>query len=252
MNPFHNSLNDPARLNALLSLKLLDSVAEKSFDWLTRLVRQFLGVRFRLEVRDTGIGIAPAHLRRLVAAFSQADDSSTKNHGGSGLGRAIARQLIELMGGKIGFKSDVKCGSTFSNKLELTPARNQVKSNPPLPETGLREGPALDRQCGLVAEDNESNQLVFMRLHEQLGHGCVVVPNGQATFDQLAHRLGGTCANLGAQQLHSTALRLEQAGSAGQWAESGILLSRFDQQWIETRNALQKISHPLLHENSNC
>ena len=73
----------------------------------------------RFEVIDTGIGINPAAQTRIFEAFTQADPSIHKKHGGTGLGTTIAKQLIELMGGTISLESEVGKGSTFAVELNF-------------------------------------------------------------------------------------------------------------------------------------
>ncbi len=70
-------------------------------------------VNVTIRVTDTGIGIDPAAKNKIFSTFSQADQSTTREFGGSGLGMAIAKQLIEAMGGEINFESQLNVGSTF-------------------------------------------------------------------------------------------------------------------------------------------
>jgi two-component system sensor histidine kinase RpfC len=76
-------------------------------------------VSLKFSVRDTGIGIPPEAQARIVDSFSQADQTTTRRFGGTGLGTTIAKQLVELMGGRIGLESAVGLGSTFSFELKL-------------------------------------------------------------------------------------------------------------------------------------
>jgi two-component system sensor histidine kinase RpfC len=76
-------------------------------------------VRLKFSVRDTGVGIPPEAQQRIFESFTQADQSTTRRFGGTGLGTTIAKQLVELMGGRIGLESAVGLGSTFWFEISL-------------------------------------------------------------------------------------------------------------------------------------
>jgi two-component system sensor histidine kinase RpfC len=76
-------------------------------------------VTLKFSIRDTGIGIAPQDQRRIFESFTQADQTQTRRFGGTGLGTTIAKQLVELMGGRVGLESAVGLGSTFWFELPL-------------------------------------------------------------------------------------------------------------------------------------
>ncbi|QEP42180.1 PAS domain S-box protein [Ectothiorhodospiraceae bacterium BW-2] len=88
-------------------------------------------VELRIAIRDSGIGISAEQQRRLFNSFSQADSSTTRKYGGTGLGLTISKKLVEMMGGEIGLHSVVGEGTTFHITL---PCRSAERSpNPPLP-----------------------------------------------------------------------------------------------------------------------
>jgi len=128
-----------------------------------------LAVRF--EVHDTGVGIPPEKQGRIFEPFAQADSSTTRVHGGTGLGLTIALRLVERMGGRLTLRSAPGEGSTFTFTLPFVasaaPAPRPL-SLTPLPPTVRRPrgAPALRV---LVAEDNPVNQEVFTLLLRKTG-----------------------------------------------------------------------------------
>ena len=88
------------------------------------------GLHLRFEVHDTGIGIAPDKLGELFHAFQQADSSTTRRYGGSGLGLVITRQLARLMGGEAGVDSEPGAGSRFWFSVRLQRAQRALAERP--------------------------------------------------------------------------------------------------------------------------
>jgi CheY-like chemotaxis protein len=135
----------------------------------------------RFEVTDTGIGIDRS-ADRLLDPFSQADLSTTRRFGGTGLGLAICRQLVELMGGALGYDSELGQGSTFWFEVALpkaaTPEHTEAAPRRASNGSDLFVPPLLSAGRILVVDDNEVNQVVAKALLERLGCEVDVTSNG--------------------------------------------------------------------------
>ncbi len=139
-------------------------------------------LRVRLAVIDTGIGVPPEAEHFLFKPFSQADGSTTRRFGGTGLGLYIAKQVSELMGGTVGSQRNTNGGSTFWVELPLTRGREYVGAKP---ATGkLLSSPNLEGRLILIAEDNPVNQTVAGRLVQKLGCRVHIAENGVEAIER--------------------------------------------------------------------
>lgn len=150
---------DSERLSQLLG-NLLDNAIKFTDrgEIMVTVAREFENdtqVELRFDVRDTGIGIAPEHLPLLFSAFSQADGSDSRRHGGVGLGLVIAKELATLMGGAIGVDSHPGEGSVFWFTIKLAKQPSQRLLTPPQFPT---PSPRL-----LVVDSNAGQRLVLQR-----------------------------------------------------------------------------------------
>jgi signal transduction histidine kinase/ActR/RegA family two-component response regulator len=148
------------------------------------------GNRVRFEVADTGIGIDPDQVERMFEPFMQADVSLTRSYGGNGLGLAIARKLVERMGGTIGVETEPGAGSTFHFELELPLGAEQAPAHHTRQRDTLMESRPLPAAAPavLVVEDSPVNRVVATRVVERCGYHVHAVNNGQEALDALSAR----------------------------------------------------------------
>ena len=122
--------------------------------------------RVRLSVRDTGIGIPQGSLSTIFTRYQRSDAGPNRSSGGNGLGLAITKQLVELMGGELGVRSEVHEGTCFWVEIELEPGPEDTVRVPDSDGTGdllIREGARV-----LVAEDNPTSRMVTEALLKKL------------------------------------------------------------------------------------
>ena len=184
-------VGDPSRLSQILvnllgnavkftnkgqiSLAVQVSAVEKEF------------VQLHFSVQDTGIGIAAEKLECIFEAFTQADGSTARRYGGTGLGLTISRQLAQMMGGRLWAESVPGRGSTFHFTARLGIAQTLHA-----PESGQSlagrpsAGDAPQSLRILLAEDNPVNQMMAARLLEKHGHRVAFARNGREALEQIA------------------------------------------------------------------
>ncbi len=205
---------DPARLRQVLS-NLLGNAVKFTERGRIELAAELVShtrdeLKLRFTVGDTGIGIPASDRDRLFETFTQADDSNTRKYGGTGLGLAISKQLVELLGGEIGVESEPGAGSRFwftasfgdaakGATSEAAP-RASTPSAPPKPaakaavhssvSAARKSTSAASTAAGhsmriLLAEDNEINQRITLRLLQKLGLSADAVVNGRQAVEAL-------------------------------------------------------------------
>jgi two-component system sensor histidine kinase/response regulator len=132
-------------------------------------------------VSDTGVGIPPEKLEHIFESFSQADTSTTREYGGSGLGLTISRRLIEMMGGKLWVESELGVGSRFHFTVRL----GTVQHREPVVETSL--APAILRGVKvLIVDDNRTNRRILEGLVNRWGMQPTCANDGSQALEALA------------------------------------------------------------------
>jgi CheY-like chemotaxis protein len=129
-------------------------------------------------VKDSGIGVEEVNHKKIFEMFGQADTSSTRLHGGSGLGLTISKKLVELMGGRIWVESEKGKGSVFYFTLPYKPVleyENNSNSPAQVEESGL--------DCLLLVEDNLVNQRLTKIILEKAGYKVITANHGQIAVD---------------------------------------------------------------------
>ncbi|MDT8999393.1 PAS domain S-box protein [Paucibacter sp. APW11] len=174
-------VGDPVRTRQILSNYLTNALKFTEAGSVAVRVLRLDAERIRIEVSDTGPGIAPEMQSRLFQPFTQADESTTRRYGGTGLGLSICRELATLMGGQVGAQSQLGHGSTFWAELPLSAAPTPIS-------TQLREARDNEDLKGLrvlMVEDNPVNMMIAVALLEQWGLEVAQASDGSQAVEAI-------------------------------------------------------------------
>jgi CheY-like chemotaxis protein/nitrogen-specific signal transduction histidine kinase len=167
INLTNNAIKFTHQGEVLLRVKLID-VADEGQQ------------RIRFSIEDTGIGMTQEQLNNLFEAFTQADTSTTRKYGGTGLGLNISKNLIELMGGELLVTSQSGQGSQFEFEL---PFAIESAPIPSLSQDNLVE---VSGKRALIVDDNEHSQEILLRQLTDLGFITEISNNGQDALEKIA------------------------------------------------------------------
>jgi PAS domain S-box-containing protein len=182
------AMGDPGRLRQVLMNLVGNALKFTKHGEIDVRVRKLPDDRLEFSVRDTGIGVSPEKQKSIFDAFVQADTSSTRQYGGTGLGLTIAGQLVELMQGRIWLESEIGKGSTFYFTARFGMADPSAVQARPSGAQALRPvRPAQQKKLRiLIAEDNPVNSRLATHLVAKQGHSSAVVGSGRDVLEALA------------------------------------------------------------------
>jgi signal transduction histidine kinase/DNA-binding response OmpR family regulator len=142
-------------------------------------------VRVAFRVIDTGIGVSVEQQERLFHPFSQADTSTTRLYGGTGLGLVISQRIVSTMGGELSMQSVPQMGTTFSFELDLEIASVELSGSELTAVRAAGAAPRFRGQRVLVVEDNPFNQQVARELLERAGLQVTIAADGLQAIEAL-------------------------------------------------------------------
>jgi PAS domain S-box-containing protein len=140
------------------------------------------------KISDTGIGISSDKQARLFESFEQAETSTTRRYGGTGLGLTICRNLLDVMGGEIGVVSTPGTGSCFAFNVPFKRSRATLEVTPPRGTVRPRSADALTGATVLLAEDNPINQQLALELLRRAGATVDVAENGRIALERVQQK----------------------------------------------------------------
>lgn len=183
-------IGDETRINQILINLLSNAVKytpEGGNIWLRIIgLKQHSGQfeRIRIEVEDDGYGMTQEYLKTIFDVFTRAENSTTNKVQGTGLGMAITKNIVELMGGTIEVFSEVDQGSLFRVEVELSISESRAEEQGKGRSPESEEESSLQGLNFLAAEDNEINAEILSEILASEGAGCEILENGRLVLER--------------------------------------------------------------------
>ena len=201
---------------------------------------------YRIEIIDTGIGIASEQLPHLFDSFSQADSGITRQYGGTGLGLAICRKIADLMGATIEVSSELGKGSRFTIHLPLPRANGnsttQSSEDQPMTDKLIINTDQLRKMSELMKDMFDELIPAYIDTGEKNLQAIesALTADDMKTAQRLFHSMKSSSLNVGAESLSKQAADLEARARAGQQAEVRNAMKQFKQDFAEVVEQLRQ------------
>ena len=185
-------IGDPTRLRQIL-LNLLSNAIKFTNNGMVKILSAIIGktdnsITMHFEVKDSGIGMTDEQIDRIFHPFTQADDSTTRKYGGTGLGLTISKNFVELMGGELKVESAYGLGSKFSFDITFDTVDAETGHHERVTSVNINEKPIFSGEV-LICEDNNLNQLVISDHLSKVGLKFAIASNGRIGVDMVKSRL---------------------------------------------------------------
>lgn len=169
-------IGDPARLRQIILNLISNAIKFTEDGYIIVKVHDSVVDDIQISVSDTGVGIAKDKQEAIFASFTQADSSTTRKYGGTGLGLTISKRLVSMMGGRIWVESEEGQGSTFSFNVNLPVNKSISKRDQPVV-------PHLDGNSVLVVDSNRHNRIKIYNILNKFGAACET--SEELTLDEI-------------------------------------------------------------------
>ncbi|WP_298940139.1 response regulator [uncultured Psychromonas sp.] len=178
-------IGDPLKIRQILANLLSNALKFTEHGQVILRVTEIDNGQLNFTVTDTGIGIEHSKMNYIFESFAQEDSSTTRKYGGSGLGLPIAKQLVNLMGGKLSVKSEKSHGSIFSFDISLKPAINENVLLNGNAETLHPEFSVLQNKRLMVVDDNATNRIIIKEQLNEVKANCDLANSGHIALNLL-------------------------------------------------------------------
>ena len=185
-------IGDPVRLRQVI-MNLLSNAIKFTSTGIIKLTASVIesdenNIKVYFEVKDSGVGISPENISRILEPFMQGDGSITRRFGGTGLGLAISKNIVELMGGTLNVESSIGIGSKFSFYLnfDYSDDNNEVAAQEITLSSSKRP---IFRGEILICEDNDLNREVIYEHLNRVGIKTAIAHNGKEGVDIVTERV---------------------------------------------------------------
>lgn len=180
-NNYHKTWRgDPVRIKQAILNIVSNAVKFTAAGEVSLTLGQSAKGELKIVIEDSGIGMTTEHLENLFSRFEQADASTTRKFGGTGLGMAITKSLIDMMDGTIEVDSEMGKGTTFTILLPLEALKDELPQDK---QANKLVTPDLRNWRAILAEDNKINQSIFMSMMKHTGVELDIANNGQEAVD---------------------------------------------------------------------